>query len=111
MKVRCAEGIAIHSGPESCGDVGNCVDEALTGGDIGRVLSREMHHSGVPTWWVTREGHILRCALASTDRDPARSETLCMYPSTSYGSWEIRMSTVLDGRAVRAVNPTGVRQR
>jgi len=111
MKVRCAEEVAIHSGPESCGDVGNCVDEALTGGGIGRVLSREMRTSGVPTWWVIWEGNIMRCDSASTDTDPARSETLCMYPSTLDGSWEIRRSIVPDGRAVRAVNPTGARQR
>jgi len=52
MEVRNVEGLANHNGPESCGDVGNCVGEALTGEHAGRVLSREMEiRTGVPTLW------------------------------------------------------------
>lgn len=42
VKVRYSEGVAIHTGPESC--AGHCreaVREALTGGRIGEVLSGE----------------------------------------------------------------------
>jgi hypothetical protein len=42
MKEPDAEGIAIHSGPESCGHARKVVLEALTGVRAGRVLSREI---------------------------------------------------------------------
>ena len=41
MKVSYIEDLASHDGPESCVSVGNCEGEALTGGDVGRVSSRE----------------------------------------------------------------------
>ena len=49
MKVSYSEGLANHTGPESCGVAreGGC--EALTGEGAGRVFSREKHSSGTPT--------------------------------------------------------------
>jgi hypothetical protein len=41
LKVHYVEGIAIHSGPESCADIREGVSEALTGVRTGQVLSRE----------------------------------------------------------------------
>jgi len=41
MKVSCGEGVASHTGPESCGDDRKVVTEALTGESAGRVLSLE----------------------------------------------------------------------
>ena len=44
VKVRCSEGVAIHTGPESC--AGHCreaVREALTGARTGEVLSGESY--------------------------------------------------------------------
>jgi len=41
MKEPDTEGIATHSGPESCGHDRKGVLEALTGVRVGRVLSRE----------------------------------------------------------------------
>ena len=41
MKVRYVEGVAIHSGPESCAVTREGVSEALTGVRTGQVLSRE----------------------------------------------------------------------
>jgi len=43
MKVSHAEGLATHSGPESCAVVREDEGEALTGESAGRVLSREIH--------------------------------------------------------------------
>ena len=43
VKVLNKKGVANHLVPESCGRGGNPVIEALTGGDVGRVLSREIH--------------------------------------------------------------------
>jgi hypothetical protein len=41
MKVLDGEGVANHTGPESCAGAGNRAREALTGGHAGEVLSRE----------------------------------------------------------------------
>ena len=41
MQVRCTEGVANHSDPESCAGVREGVGEALAGVCIGQVLSRE----------------------------------------------------------------------
>mgnify|MGYP001237910366 CR=1 FL=1 len=41
MEESYGEGIASHTGPESCLYVGNVMLEALTGGNAGRVLSLE----------------------------------------------------------------------
>jgi hypothetical protein len=42
MKEPYGEGVANHTGPESCGGGSNAVAEALTGVHAGRVLSREI---------------------------------------------------------------------
>jgi hypothetical protein len=42
MKEPDDEGLASHIGPESCADVRKDVGEALTGGHVGWVLSREI---------------------------------------------------------------------
>ena len=41
MKVSCSEGVAIHTGPESCATAREGRGEALTGDCIGQPLSRE----------------------------------------------------------------------
>ena len=41
MKVQCSEGLASHTGPESCGCRREVAPEALTGERIGGVLSGE----------------------------------------------------------------------
>lgn len=56
MKVPYGEGLAIHTGPESCGGGSNAMTEALTGVRVGQVLSREMLvNSKVPTPCVRRK--------------------------------------------------------
>lgn len=42
MKELYGEGVASHTGPESCGGGRKAIAEALTGVRAGRVLSREM---------------------------------------------------------------------
>ena len=41
MRVPYGEGVANHTGPESCGDVREDMTEASTGDCVGQVLSRE----------------------------------------------------------------------
>jgi RNA-directed DNA polymerase len=43
MKESYGEGLAIHTGPESCGAARKSGDEALRGERAGRVFSRERH--------------------------------------------------------------------
>jgi len=41
VQVRCSEGVAIHTGPESCAPGREARGEALTGGRMGQPSSRE----------------------------------------------------------------------
>jgi len=90
MRVSYNEDLANHIDSESCVVVGNCGGEALTGGDAGQVLSREKMNSVWGADAVDGSGrqHLID-RYREINEDPARSETLCMYPSTSYGSREI----------------------
>ena len=82
--------LANHKVSESCVVVGNRVGEALTGGDAGQVLSRENMNSVWGADAVDGSGRQHRVdRYRKIDKDPTRSETLCMYPSTSRGSREI----------------------
>ena len=73
MKESYGEGLASHTGPESCAVVRKGDGEALTGVRAGRVLSREMPasgHSGVPTPWRQAEGHTDDRRQRETSRGP-----------------------------------------
>jgi RNA-directed DNA polymerase len=71
MQESYGEGLASHTGPESCVVVRKGGDEALTGVRAGRVLNREIAEppqggqSGVPT-------HIGECGKATSAASPAR---------------------------------------
>jgi hypothetical protein len=89
MKESHGEGLATHTGPESCGAAREGGDEAWTGERAGRVFSRvrnllrdadAVRRSGRP-----HRVHRYREVLLS----PARSETPCTYASTSRGNREI----------------------
>ena len=72
VKVVNEQGVANQVGPESCAGGGNSVGEALIGGGIGRVLSREKRGNfGALTW---REvGAPSRCAHGEATADGAIS--------------------------------------
>jgi RNA-directed DNA polymerase len=97
MKESYGEGLATHTGPESCA----AVREALTGVRAGRVFSRErkllrdadaVEEGGRP--------HPER-RHRKTLRSPARSETSCMPGHTSRENRESPWSPVVDGTAGR----------
>ena len=112
MEVSYGEGLATHTGPESCVGAGDCAREALTGESAGRVSSREIH---APRKRVLRGADVLggdgRQHRARRHRevrqDPARSETPRMHGSISHGNREIPQSSAAHWVADRIGNPKG----
>lgn len=107
------EGLAIRTGPESCGYVRKDVPEALTGVHAGRVLSR------VSSYVTVRSADAVenvgrqhwRCRYREACSGSARSETPCTYGNSLHGNWEIPCLALSgDGNRVRTANPQGVRQ-
>ena len=101
MRESYGEGIASHTGPESCTAAREGGREALTGGRAGRVLSRErtllrdadaVEESGRP-----HPGRRYRETL----RSPARSETPSRPGHTSRENRESPCLPVADGAAGR----------
>ena len=88
MQVRCTEGLANHSDPESCAGIREGVSEALTGECAGQPLSCERLKSRVPTrfetWKATRTG-----ALSRAPGRPGVVEDPGMRGSSLYGNREI----------------------
>ncbi|WP_454740286.1 group II intron reverse transcriptase/maturase [Cupriavidus necator] len=89
MKVQYGEDVANHSGPESCGMHREVQVEALTG-ETGRpAIEPRNKYSGMPTLLSEAEGNMAHGDNRKSCADPARSETLRMSGSFSYGSSEI----------------------
>jgi group II intron reverse transcriptase/maturase len=89
MKVQYREEVANHSGPESCGVHREVQVEALTG-ETGRpAIEPRNNYSGMPTLLSEAEGNTVHDANRKPCIDPARSETLRLPGSFSYGSSEI----------------------
>ena len=66
MKVPYGEGVANHTGTESCGGVCEGMAEALTGDCVGQVLSREKRcYFRMPTASICTEGNTVHRAIAS----------------------------------------------
>jgi hypothetical protein len=106
VKVICVKGLANHDSPESCALAGNRRGEALTGGGVGPVMSREKHEPlpGAETVEVVRRPYPA-ARYRECRRDPARSETRRMRPSTSNGNREVPRLAQTDGAWVRKGNP------
>ncbi len=101
MKESYAEGLATHSGPESCVAVREDSGEALTGVRAGRVLSREREYlRGVDAVGKSGRQYLVR-RYRETLRAPARSETPCTYGNTSRENREIPCPPAADGAAGR----------
>ncbi len=106
MKESYVEGLAAHSGPESCVVAREGRGEALTGVRAGRVFSRERKPClradlrGADAVWRSGRPHPVR-RYRETYRDPARSETPCTYGNTSRENREIPCSPVADGAVGR----------
>jgi len=90
MEVSYGEGVATHTGPESCATGRKVGGEALTGVRAGRVSSREINGRlrGADALDTGGRPHPSR-RQRETRRDPARSETPSTHGSTSHGNREI----------------------
>ena len=102
MEVSYGEGVASHTGPESCAGVREGRGEALTGACAGRVSSREIFGQlrGADAVEIGGRPHRAR-RYRETRTDPARSETPSMHGSTSHGNREIPCPPVGEGAAGR----------
>lgn len=96
------EGLAIHTGPESCAVDREVGGEALTGESAGRVSSREISGQlrGADVVDTGGRPHSSR-RFRETRRDPARSETPSTHGSTSHGNREIPRPPASRGAAGR----------
>ena len=112
MKELYGEGVATHTGPESCGATREDRVEALTGVRAGRVFSRERD-------FLRGADAVRRCGrlhpahrYREMRRDPARSETPCTYGNTSHENREILcLPTVAVCAAGRVGKSKDVRRR
>ena len=90
MKVSYSEGLANHTGPESCGAAREGGVEALTGEGAGRVFSRERNilRDADAVGGSGRHHRMRRYCEAQTS--PARSQTPSTYRNISHGNREVR---------------------
>lgn len=96
MKASYGEGLATHTGLESCIGARKGAGEALTGVRVGQVLSREIETPSRKRW-LLRGAHAVEIVgrqnwerrYRETLLDSARSKTLSMYVSTLSGNREI----------------------
>lgn len=102
MEVSYGEGVASHTGPESCAVAREGGGEALTGESAGRVSSRENYGQlrGADAVETSGRPHRLR-RQRETRWDPARSETPSTHGSTSHGNREIPRPPAVRGIAGR----------
>ena len=80
------EGLASHTGPESCADGREAAGEALTGEDAGQVLSSEITPIGMPTLLPDGEGHTASGVSREPLDDPAESKTLACVDAPGTGT-------------------------
>ena len=91
MKESYGKGLAVHTGPESCGGARKDTVEALTGVRAGQVSSRE---TGVKLWdadaiLTSGRQHSAR-RYGKTLRGPTRSKTLRMHGNISRENRDIQ---------------------
>src|SRR5712692_8160541 len=111
MKESHGEGVATHTGPESCEGVRKDEREALTGEGAGRVFSRE--RTILRDADAVEEGgrsHPER-RYRETFGSPARSETPCTHRHTSRENRESPCPPAGDGPAGRVGKSKDVRRR
>ena len=89
MKVPYGEGLAAHTGPESCVDTRKGIGEALTGGVRAGLLSRERSELQGAHAVPKAEGNTGCSDIARYSSGLAWSETPSMYTSSLHGNREV----------------------
>src|SRR6266403_5734146 len=109
MRVSYSEGVALHTGSESCTFVPECGGEALTGVRTGQVWSREIEPPSRQRWPLPGADAVELSGRRNWKRrycetllDLARSKTLRMHASTVSGSRKIPCLSVGEGSADRS---------
>ena len=104
MEVSYSEGVATHTGSESCTLVRKDEGEALTGVRAGQPLSREIEPPSGKRWPLLGAHAVERSGRQNWERryretllDLARSKTLRMHASTLSGNREIPCLSVREG--------------
>jgi hypothetical protein len=73
MKESHSEGLASHTGPESCAGAREGTGEASAGVHAGQVSSSEINRSGMPTASPSSEGNTSQGYRSESCEDPAES--------------------------------------
>ena len=81
MKESYGEGLASHTGPESCVGRRKAAGEALTGVHADQPLNSEIKPSGTPTPFSEAEGNIAWDDSRESQASPAESKTLYYFLS------------------------------
>src|SRR5439155_25764440 len=104
MEVSYSEGVATHTGSESCTLIRKDEGEALTGVRAGQPLSREIEPPSRKRWPLLGAHAVERSGRQNWERryretllDLARSKTLRMHASTLSGNREIPCLSVREG--------------
>jgi RNA-directed DNA polymerase len=97
MKESYGEGVAHHTGPESCAVDRKVKGEALTGARTGQPLSGEINLSGTPTLLSEAEGHTGGGDTREPSLGPAPSKTLRTCGNFVHGNREIPQVPSPDG--------------
>ena len=112
MRVSCGEGLASHSGPESCVCIRKGVGEALTGGAASRDIEpRKSHrerdasavHLSEGQHQGNRNGEVVRVPRGRRPRARAQA-----FHTGTERSWTRPRG---DGHSVRGENPKGASRR
>jgi|SRR6266446_935182 hypothetical protein len=111
MKESYAEGLATHSGPESCGVSRKGFVEALTGVRMGRVLSRERSKVRDADAVGMSGRHHRAHRYREMRSGPARSETPCTHGNISHENREVPCPPATDGAAGRVGKSKDARRR
>ena len=97
------EGVANHPDPESCGGRREAPAEALTGAHAGRLVSREITQTRVPTPLPGAEGHIAERGSASSRRTRRGRRTLACVETPCAVGGRSRGCPTRDGKWERVV--------
>jgi RNA-directed DNA polymerase len=96
MRESYGEGLASHTGPESCARRRKAAGKALTGVHADQPLSSEITPSGTPTKYAERKA-TSGTALCKSCSSPAESKTLSMRGNSLHGNREIQSAPTADG--------------